>query len=121
MSEYRWHQILFSTVHLDPSDAPTECLELLAKPELRLWIRTRCNILLGGICQDVMEAKHCILEAEKQCEECLADCIEIDREETSVHQAIIRETLEELRPGERHFRMEMGECAGRDSEGGGGE
>ena len=79
--------------------------KLLVNPELPLWIRTKCNLLLGGICQDVMEAKHYILEAEKQCEECLADCMEKDREESSVHQAIIRETLEELRPEERHFRM----------------
>lgn len=56
-----------------------------------------------------MQAKHYVLEAEKQCEECLAGCVGKDREEISVHRAIIRETLEDLEPVERELRMDM--CA----------
>lgn len=46
--------------------------------------------------------------------ESLAKCMEKEHEEISVHQAITRETLEELKPEERQFRMEMAEWIGGD-------
>lgn len=79
----------------------------------------KCHLLLGSVCEDVMQAKHHVCEAEKQCKACLARCSEEDREQVECQQKIIQEALEDLKPVGLEFRLEMGEWVGSDEEGDG--
>ena len=93
----------------DQSDAKRGYEELLEKDGVPLFISMKCHFMLGGVCKDVMQAKHHLLYAKKHCENLLAQCLEEDREQVLHSQGIVLESLEELKPEERQFRMEMGE------------
>lgn len=48
-------------------------------------------------------------EAEKQCDECLARCLEEDRERIKVQEYMIQEALEIKKPQLREFLIDQGE------------
>lgn len=55
---------------------------------------------------DVIETFHHLREAEKQCEECLARCLEEDREQIEIQEYIIQEALEVKGPELREYLIE---------------
>ncbi len=81
----------------------------------------KCHLMAGCACMNVIEAFHHLREAEKDCKECLARCLEEDREQIEIQEYLIHEALEIKGPELREYLIEQGEWVstdGEDDEGG---
>jgi hypothetical protein len=79
---------------------------MLEKQDLPLFIRMKCNLLLGGLCRDVIEAKHHLDCAKSECSEVLISVSNEDKAMVDHYVKMVDEALSDLEPELEEFYLE---------------
>lgn len=76
----------------------------------------KCHLLAGCACTDIFEAVHHLRKGEKECKECLARCLEEDRDQIAIQGYLIQVALEIKIPQLPEFLLEQGQWVSSEGE-----